>query len=203
MAGMSHEGKSAGKGTTPMAGMSHEGKSAGKGTTPMAGMSHEGMQPGKNPVHRSPALATLRNGPAAGQSGEPAATLRPDPLDRAAETSVRDASRSAEMSVGMSGEMGEGAGMQHGMSSYRQLDAGRDSVTTGQEEGSVAPRSPTSPDHGGMQHGSPPAAPPRAPATTKPPASKPTPSKSSPEPTHPPHRSGGHEDGSRHGEERL
>jgi hypothetical protein len=100
-------------------------------------------------------------------------------------------------------EMGGGhgmQGMQHGSASYRQLDAGRDSVTTGQEEGSVAPRSLTQPDHGGMQHGSPPAAAPKAPATTKPSPSKPIPSARPPEPTHPPHHSGGNDEGARHSE---
>jgi hypothetical protein len=53
--------------------------------------------------------------------GEPAATLRPDPIDAPAATAITDSARSAAMAA----EMASGAhAMQHG--SYVQTDAGRD-----------------------------------------------------------------------------
>ncbi|MFN2387713.1 MAG: hypothetical protein ABR576_15760 [Thermoanaerobaculia bacterium] len=120
-------------------------------------------------------------------SGQPAETLQPDPVDGPAPTSVRDARRSAEMSR----EMAPGGhAMQHGATAYRQLDAGRDSVTTPSEEGGAAH------EHG-MQKSSPPPAPTQPPGMKKPP---PDVQKPSPEPTHPPHHSGRSEEDWRDGE---
>ena len=162
-----------------------------------AGMQH-GSAAGGSTSPEQTARASRVSAPARKSAeaspGQPAGTLQPDPLDQAAETSVLDARRSAEMSQ----EMGGGHGMQHGTASYRQIDAGRDSVTTGQ--GSVSPRPPTAPDHGGMQHSSPSPTPPPGPRTTKPPPDKPTPAAPPPEPTHPPHHAGGSDGSSRHGE---
>jgi len=92
---------------------------------------------------------------AVARPGQPAATLEPDPLDAPAETSEMDAKRSAELAA----QMGAGEhGMQHGVGSYRQFDAGRESVEKAQ---------PGMPDHQGMDHGSmPPSTP--TPATRKP-----------------------------------
>lgn len=184
------------------AGMQHGGAAAPPAGSPAGG--HAGMQQGgataagtpSDPMAGAPVVPPPQPKAAEASQGQPAGTLRPDPLDQPVETSVVEARRSAEMNQ----EMGGGQGMQHGMSSYRQLDAGRDSSAPVQGEGSVAPGSPTSPDHRGMQHGSTPAAPPSAPATTKPPPSRPTPSAPRPEPTPPPHHSGGHDEGTRHSE---
>jgi hypothetical protein len=162
--------------TEDHAGMQH-GRSAAPNTSPEATAGAALVPP--------PSLKALEASP-----GQPALTLQPDPLDQPPDTSIEEAKRAAEMAQEMTGGHGMQR-MQHGMTSYRQLDAGRDSVTTGQGEESVAPGSPTSPDHRGMQHGSPTAAQPKAPATRKPPPSKPTPGAPPPEPTHPPHHSGG------------
>lgn len=144
------------------------------------GGDHAGMHHGaataagtsRDPMPRAPMVSPPAPKAAEASPGQPAATLQADPLDRPAETSVLDARRSAEMAAEMHG----GHGMQHGTTSYRQLDAGRDV-----------------PDHSGMQHDSPPAAP-------KPPPKSPTPGAPAPQPTHPPHHSGGNDEGSRHGE---
>lgn len=187
-AGREHQPQEAAEGHT---GMQHGGSAAppaGSSRGAAAGStaateSHEGMRHGQEGTSASsPAMAARPPQAAQASPGQPAGTLQPDPLDRPAETSVVDARRSAEMA----GEMRGGHGMQHGMTSYRQLDAGRSSVISAQEGGSVVPASPTSPDHSGMQHGSPP----RGPAVKKPPSpSRPTPSAPQPEPTHPPHHS--------------
>lgn len=155
---------------------------------------HAGMQHGtaaaagrpRGPMAGAPVVPPPGPKAAEASPSQPAGTLRPDPLDQPAETSVADARRSSEMSREMGGGHGM-QGMRHGMSSYRQLDAGRDSVTSGQEERSPAPPASTRPDHGSMQHGSPP-------------PSKPTPGPPRPDPTHPPHHSGGSEESPRHGE---
>lgn len=164
-----------------------EGRSHGGGH---AGMEHErtagSASPGE-PMAGAPVVPTPGPKAAEASPGQPAATLRPDPLDQPPATSLEEAKRAAEMAKGM----GDGHGMQHGTSSYRQLDAGRDSRTTEQDEGRVVPRAPTSPDHGGMQHGSPPASTPKPPAVRKPPPSTTTPGAPPPESTQPPHHSGG------------
>jgi hypothetical protein len=165
---------------------------------------HAGMQ------HRSSAAPAARGQPEGASSGaraialpqakavqaspgQPAATLRPDPLDQPAETSVADATRSAEMAR----ETGGGHGMQHGATSYRQLDAGRDSVTTMPEgEGkppgsSVTPKTTAqAPHHHGMRNGSPQPSPTPAPRA-KPPSSEKKPSTPPTAPTHPPHHHSG------------
>lgn len=63
------------------------------------------------------------------QSGQPAKTLSPDPLDAPAGTSVMDAQRSAEMAEGMAGGGGHdshhGHGGHGGTGTYRHVDVGR------------------------------------------------------------------------------
>lgn len=161
---------------------------------------HVGMQHGgapaagttRDPMAGAPVVPQPAPKAAEATPGQPALTLQPDPLDQPPYTSIEEAKRAAEMAQEMTGGHGM-QGMQHGTTSYRQLDAGRDSVTPAQEQKRVAPRAPTSPDHGGMQHGSPPAASPKPPAVRKPPPSKPTPGAPPPAATHPPHHSGGSE----------
>lgn len=189
------------------AGMQHGGSAAPPADSPRGAAvgstasteSHEGMRHGQEGLSASsPATAAQQPQAVQASPGQPAETLQPDPLDRPAETSVVDARRSAEMAE----EMGGGHGMRHGVTSYRQLDAGRDSGMPAKEGGSVAPASPSSPDHRGMQHGSPPPAPPRGPAVKKPPPpNRLTPSAPPAEPTHPPHHSGALDPGAQeHGE---
>lgn len=178
----------------------HAGMQHGSSAAPAAGRpagGHAGMQHGgaaaagtpRGPMAGGPAVPSP--GPRAIQAspGQPAATLRPDPLDHPPETSVEEAKRAEEMAQGM----GDGHGMQHGMTSYRQLDAGRDSGTTGSDEGRVATPPPTTSSHGSMQHGSPRPAASKPPVVRKPPPSKPKPGAPPPQPTHPPHHSGGGE----------
>jgi hypothetical protein len=131
MTGMDHSKmlgmKPSGRGATerrPMAGMDHSGM-AGMGaqsqprTDPHAGMDHSKM-PGMS--HDMPMSAPSPEPLSATASpGQPAATLRPDPVDQPAPTSVADAGRSAAMAAEMSGG---GHGMSHG--TYQHLDAGRD-----------------------------------------------------------------------------
>ncbi len=58
--------------------------------------------------------------------GQPASTLRPDPIDAPAATSVADAQRSADLAAGMAGgHGGHGDHGGHGTGSYRHVDAGR------------------------------------------------------------------------------
>jgi len=145
------------QGKTGMAG--HAGmEMPAQGKTGMAG--HAGMEmPGQGKTgmagHAMPGGAPpepLAKAAVAGP-GQPAATLEPDPLDAPAATSEMDAKRSTELAA----SMGSG-GMTHDMGSYRQLDAGRESVQKAQ---------PAMPDHQGMGHGSmPPSTP--TPATMKP-----------------------------------
>lgn len=120
---------------------------------------HAGMQPAPAGTAGGAPPEPFAKAAVAGP-GQPAATLEQDPLDAPAATSQMDAKRSAEIAA----QLGSGGhGMQHGTSSYRQLDAGRESVRPGM------------PDHQGMDHGSmPPPTP--TPATTKPrPAATPIP----------------------------
>lgn len=194
MAGMQH-------GTT---GMATPGPAAGPagmqhGTT---GMQHgmTGMQPGMAGMPpRGTAAGSMSPGTqavalpqakaASASPGQPAGTLRPDPLDRPAETSVVDATRSLEMAR----EMGNMEGMQHGLTSYRQLDAGRGAAMTmpegksGSPGSSVAPTTQApAPDHRGMRHGSPQPSPTPVSRPTPPPSEK-KPSTLPVAPTHSPH----------------
>jgi hypothetical protein len=146
-----------GQGKTGMAG--HAGmEMPGQGKTGMAGHGVAGSAPPAPLVEKA---ATA--GP-----GQPAATLEPDPLDAPTETSEMDAKRSTELARGMGAG---GHGMMHGTGSYRQLDAGRESVQKA-ETGM--------PDHQGMGHGSmPPSTPTPTPDTKKPrPAATPVPTPS-------------------------
>lgn len=201
MAGMQH-------GTT---GMQHGTTGMPPTGTPAAG--HAGMQHGATGIQTgiagmppadsasgSMSAGTPAALPKAAQAspGQPARTLQADPLDQPAETSVVDATRSLEMAR----EMGGMAGMEHGATSYRQLDAGRDSATTGPEGESVPPESSgtpktgaPAPHHHGMQHASPQASPTPVPRP-KPPSTERKPSTPESAPTHPPHHhSGGSGDG--------
>jgi hypothetical protein len=180
MAGMQHGTT----GTQPgMPGMQH-----GMTGMPTAGKPQGSMSSGTSTVALPKAAEAL--------PGQPAGTLRPDSLDQPAETSVLDATHAQEMAS----EMGGMAGMEHGGTSYRQLDAGRDSATAmpGGEsippESSVTPRTgaPSS-HHHGMQHGLPQPAPTPVPRQ-KPPSSERKPSTPPIAPTHPPHHHSGGED---------
>lgn len=71
----------------------------------------------------------LGAGAGAAAAGKPADTLAPDALDRPAETSVREAERSAARAAGMSGHAGHVA---HGR--YRHTDAGREEAPTASPE---------------------------------------------------------------------
>jgi hypothetical protein len=167
--------------SSPHAGMQHERAAPGSTAAPS---SHAGMQHG-SPAAR-PAASQSGTGEAAGHAGhggreqapaerpwrapseplaksavagpgQPAATLEPDPLDAPTETSEMDAKRSTELARGMGAG---GHGMMHGTGSYRQLDAGRESVQKA-ETGM--------PDHQGMGHGSmPPSTPTPAPMKPRP-----------------------------------
>ncbi len=91
--------------------------------------------------------------------GQPGATLRPDPLDAPAPTSLIDARRAAEIAAEMAGG-GHGA---HGAGTYRQSDAGRGPEAY--QEHAPAPSEPQ-PQH---PHGqaTPPAPPPEPPPKTE------------------------------------
>jgi hypothetical protein len=134
MAGMDHShmpGMSAATGVRP----APPGASAGT-----AAMDHATM-PGMTMAQTPGTTPPIPERPAAvAVPGQPAATLRPDAIDRPAPTAVRDAARSAEMATEMA--EGGGHGMQHG--TYRQVDAGRDEVATppGGHEGHQAPPAP-------------------------------------------------------------
>jgi hypothetical protein len=151
-----------GQGKAGMAG--HAGmEMPGQGKTGMAG--HAGMEmpaQGKtgmaeHGVAGSAPPAPLVEKAATAGPGQPAATLEPDPLDAPTETSEMDAKRSTELARGMGAG---GHGMMHGTGSYRQLDAGRESVQKA-ETGM--------PDHQGMGHGSmPPSTPTPAPMKPRP-----------------------------------
>jgi hypothetical protein len=104
MGGMDHSGKAKPMDHSGMAmgGMDHSGKAKP--------MDHSGMDMGGAAPSAEPVAV-------AASSGQPAMTLRPDPLDAPSATSVVDAQRSAAMA----GEMSGG----HEMGTYRQIDAGR------------------------------------------------------------------------------
>lgn len=187
-AGMQHGTTPPGRPPAGHTGMKH-GVSA---TPPMASApaGHAGMQHGASGV--PPSGTPLEDASGASQEsrvaetppGQPARTLRPDSLDQPAETSVVDATRSLEMA----GEMGGMEGMQHGTTSYRQVDAGRSSATPAPvpAESSVTPRIGAPSPHHGMQHGSPRPSPTPVPER-KPPSIETKPSPPSTAPTHPPH----------------
>lgn len=165
-------------GSSPHAGMEHGAAAPGSTAAPSshAGMQHGTPAPrpgasqpptggaaghaghggtGQAAADRGGALAEPFARTAVADPGQPAATLEPDSLDAPAATSEMDAKRSAEMAA----QMGSGGhGMTHGIGSYSQLDAGRESAESAQ---------PTMPDHQGMDHGSMPPSTPK-PATTKP-----------------------------------
>lgn len=91
------------------------GQTSGGPTRPdETGHAGHGAMPPAAPSTSAPASALP-------SPGQPAQTLRPDPLDAPAATSVLDAQRSAEMAQGMAGG-GHGS---HGVGTYRQVDAGR------------------------------------------------------------------------------
>jgi hypothetical protein len=156
-AGMQHGTVAPG---SPHAGMQHgaparrPGSSQPTTESPAGDAGHGGMQPAPAGMTGGSPPAPLAKAAVAGP-GQPAATLEPDPLDAPAATSQMDAKRSAEMAASMGSG---GHGMSHGTGSYRQLDAGRESMEK-------AP--PGMPGHEGMGHGSlPPSTP--TPATIKP-----------------------------------
>ncbi len=111
-------GQHAGHGTMP-----HQAPAAGTPPADHAGhdaapdehAGHGSAAPGQQATQELPA-------PAAVPAGQPAATLRPDPLDAPAATAVIDALRAAALAREMAG--GGHAG--HGAGTYRQLDAGRE-----------------------------------------------------------------------------
>lgn len=107
---------------------------------------------GQAPAQGSMAPATAVAAPVAVPPGQPAATLRPDPLDAPAATSVLDAQRSAEIAEEMTGG-GHGGHGGHGGGTYRHVDAGRG---PGAYEGSEE----QTPGAGAHQHDHGPATPP-------------------------------------------
>lgn len=163
-------------GSSPHAGMRHGTVDSGStaATSPHAGMQHgtPAPRPGGSQAPASGAAGHAGHGatqqPPAGTTGspqpaplaksavaspgQPAATLEPDSLDLPALTSQIDAKRAAEIAAQ------PGHGMAHGTGSYRQIDAGRESVPQ-------AP--PAMPAHPGMDHGPQPDAAPK-PATARP-----------------------------------
>lgn len=109
-AGMAH-------GARPSAPREHGGHAAlGHAQSPAAPGGHAGHGTMAGQAPPAPSVPA----PVAVPSGQPAATLRPDPLDAPAATSQTDAQRSAAMAREMAG--GHGA---HGAGNYRQVDAGR------------------------------------------------------------------------------
>jgi hypothetical protein len=121
----------------------HAGQHAGHGTAspqpPVQGAQppgagHEGHSPSQG---GTPSVASAP-APVAVPPEQPARTLRPDPLDAPAATSVVDAQRSAEMAREMEGGHGGHGG--HGSTTYRHVDAGRGpGAYQGSEEGSEEP----------------------------------------------------------------
>jgi len=174
---------------------------AGAGSS-MAGMDHSRMPAmGSAPATRPPATGAPRSsmpdmdhstmaqppettGPpplpdrpvAVAAPGQPAATLRPDELDKPVPTAIREAARSAEMAMQVAGG---GHGMQHG--TYRQIDAGREDVTPAPQKGheghqpAPPPTSGSADPHG--MHAAPSSPDPHAMhgAPTRKPAAKPSP----------------------------
>lgn len=119
MKGMDHSGMAMGgdhagtaTGAMDHSGMAMDDEQSGKA---MEGMDHSGMAMGGATPSTEP-LAV------AASPGQPALSLRPDPLDSPAATSVLDARRSAEMAGGMAGMAGHGG---HGEGIYRHVDVGR------------------------------------------------------------------------------
>ena len=161
-AGMPHGTSAPGSGAAPSshAGMQHGSPAprpgASRPTTGPAGHAgHGGIPPAPAEATASAPTEPLAKS-AVARPGQPAATLRSDPLDSPAATSEMDAKRAAEMAA----SMGSGGHGTHGTGSYVQIDAGRESV--GKAE-------PTSPGHEGMGHGSmPPPAPTATPDSRKP-----------------------------------
>ncbi len=160
------------EGGSPHAGMQHgTGAAAGSGKPPRSTTegaaghaAHEGMPQAPAGMPEAALLAPLASKSAVARPGQPAATLELDRLDAPAETSRLDAQRSAELAAGTGSG---GHGMQHGATTYRQLDAGRETGPT--EQQTSPPR-----DHG-MSHGST-SAPAPTPETKKPrPAATPAP----------------------------
>lgn len=139
MAGMDHS-KMPGMDHSKMSGMDHS-KMSGMDHSKMPGMDHSKME---GMDHSKMDMGSMESSPepvaVAAPPGQPAMTLRPDPLDAPAPTSVEDAQRSAEMSEEMKG-MGDHGG--HGGGTYRQVDAGRG---PGAYEGSE-PQTPAEPHH--------------------------------------------------------
>ena len=86
-----------------------------------AGMDHSTMPGMSGDMQMPPASPEPLS--ASAKSGQPAATLHPDPLDEALSTAIADAARSAAMAAEMSGGSHT---MSHG--TYRHVDAGRDSA---------------------------------------------------------------------------
>lgn len=170
------QAKAPGRGGAAMAGMDHSkmagmdqakapaGGTAMKGTdhSKIAGMGGSAMA---RPQGTMPPPQPERPSTTA-KPGQPAATLGADENDAPAPTAVSDAARSAAMAQEMSG----GHGMQHG--TYRQIDAGRDSVAPKREEGheghGAAPQPQAPPKADPHQMRSAPAAPTPAPSTRAP-----------------------------------
>jgi hypothetical protein len=103
----------------------HAGHAVTSPETPRAGATAPaGDHAGYSPVQGTMAPATAAAAPVAVAPGQPAATLRPGPLDAPAATSVRDAQRSAEIAEEMTGGRHGGHGG-HGTGTYTHVDVGR------------------------------------------------------------------------------
>jgi hypothetical protein len=105
----------------------HAGHGAMARETPPAAVppvsDHAGHAPTPTGVQSVPSAPP----PVAVSPGQPSATLRPDPLDAPAATSVIDAQRAAQ-------EMAGGGHGAHGAGTYRQVDAGRSAPAVEKDE---------------------------------------------------------------------
>jgi hypothetical protein len=141
--GRTSAGQARAEATTGHAGHGSASPATPAAATQTSGAGHSGHTPspgGMPPATPVPASEVPT-------PGQPAKTLRPDPLDSPAATSVLDAQRSAEMAHGMAGG-GHGGHGEHGVGRYRHVDAGRG---PGAYEGSQD----QTPGAGAHQHGGP------------------------------------------------
>jgi hypothetical protein len=132
------------------------GEHAGHGTMPSQAPVAGAQQPesghaghaGHSASGGSMTPAAAAPAPVAVPPEQPAQTLRPDPLDAPAATSVLDAQRSAEMAGEMTGGHGGHGG--HGAGTYRHVDVGRSQPPAAEpqhhDHGAAGPAS--EPEHG-------------------------------------------------------
>jgi hypothetical protein len=133
--GMRHEGEHGGRPDAPDEHRGHAAMERGRRAAAPSGHAGHGAMPQEAPPAATPPAghaghapspvgaqpAPLAPAPVAVPPGQPAATLRPDPLDAPAATSLAAAQSSAAMAQEMAGG-GHGG---HSAGNYRQVDAGR------------------------------------------------------------------------------